>query len=426
MFYRVIVDVKAFTNHHRNNGEKYTNMEGLVHLMSEATPDKPVTMLCLLSAPNLNCITNLPVHLGIPLDHLINVTRVTQRNGQVTVILSFNSHLQAEECLRSTNGSRLSDTDPATCMLLPITDFLVHTNHQIIPDDECVWEIPSCPMCIQRIDTSITGMVRLTDPPHPIINMTGFSCIVCTAASNESRLQCADCDTTSELWICMICARVGCNRYGNSHALRHYEQYGHRFSLELISQHIWDYAHDTYAHRLLLSRSNSSALVIDGDNGGSKTEDLEPTVMWKLDSVAAAYNSALYEQLVSQACHYEAAYEQKSQEFREQRDHSNIILSDSINRLRAIQNALLDSSKKNNALRKEINKVHSKRKELDANSEFLRDHNKTILLQKPNQTLLDSIQAEVKCSFKSALEEQDRLIAHYTTQVEDRLSRFSE
>lgn len=37
------------------------------------------------------------------------------------------------------------------------------------------------------------------------------------------------------LWICLLCAHVGCGRYTKEHAKQHFHQTGHILSLELAT-----------------------------------------------------------------------------------------------------------------------------------------------------------------------------------------------
>lgn len=58
------------------------------------------------------------------------------------------------------------------------------------------------------------------------------------------------------LWVCMICAHVGCGRYYRSHALQHFRRMSHRYTCEVQNEYIWDYYGEGYVHRL---RGRSSA-----------------------------------------------------------------------------------------------------------------------------------------------------------------------
>lgn len=69
-------------------------------------------------------------------------------------------------------------------------------------------------------------------------------------------------DRSDNLWICLICAHVGCGRYQKGHARTHFEETGHVYSLELVTQRVWDYKGDGYDFNLLYHLSNAAVVVI--------------------------------------------------------------------------------------------------------------------------------------------------------------------
>jgi hypothetical protein len=64
-----------------------------------------------------------------------------------------------------------------------------------------------------------------------------------------SQVFCFDCALQETLWACMTCGYVGCGRYTNKHAARHFAETGHPYSLELATLRIWDYVGEEFAHR---------------------------------------------------------------------------------------------------------------------------------------------------------------------------------
>lgn len=133
---------------------------------------------------------------------------------------------------------------------------------------QCI-ELPTCPVCLDRMDGSATGL--MTIPCNHSFHCTCLSawpnsrCPVCRyslpkfqpesssqpTVSQSGQTQCTSCGTYDDLWICLICGHVGCGRYGPGHAYRHYEETTHLFSLDLATQRVWDYAGDGYVHRLI-------------------------------------------------------------------------------------------------------------------------------------------------------------------------------
>lgn len=130
---------------------------------------------------------------------------------------------------------------------------------------ETIYELPSCPVCLERLDSSVTGLVTLpcahTFDCDCLRKWGDSRCPVCRvshlllsnsypakeANSEITRLtKCATCGLTSNNWICVVCGVVGCGRYepGKAHARRHWEESGHVLAMELETQRVWDYKGD--------------------------------------------------------------------------------------------------------------------------------------------------------------------------------------
>lgn len=82
--------------------------------------------------------------------------------------------------------------------------------------------------------------------------------------TNDDRLCCFVCGSTDSLWICMICGHIGCGRYQDAHAYRHYEETSHLFALEIDTQRVWDYVGDGYVHRLIQNAVDGKLVELPG------------------------------------------------------------------------------------------------------------------------------------------------------------------
>jgi BRCA1-associated protein len=166
-------------------------------------------------------------------------------------------------------------------------------------------------------------------------NWVDASCPVCRysqAPPDSSR--CEVCGTRDNLWICLVCGAVGCGRYANGHAVSHWRESGHCYSLELATQRVWDYLGDGYVHRLIASKTHGHLVELtppasrtrrrggsaagggadcgdgdaDGAGGGGDGDDQldddpvldEVLLASKLDAVGLEYNQLLSSQLESQ------------------------------------------------------------------------------------------------------------------------------
>ena len=106
------------------------------------------------------------------------------------------------------------------------------------------------------------------------------SCPVCRYSQEQpDEAECQVCGSTDNLWICIICGYVGCgrrvlcshakqlrsacfvlrlpaSRYAAGHAVSHWRETDHCYSLELDTQRVWDYLGDGYVHRLIASKTH--------------------------------------------------------------------------------------------------------------------------------------------------------------------------
>jgi BRCA1-associated protein len=124
---------------------------------------------------------------------------------------------------------------------------------------------------------------------------------------------CNNCNCTDDLWICLICGNVGCGRYNGGHAKEHWKLTAHSFSLELETQHVWDYAGDMWVHRLIRDKGDGKVVELPRNNtndrqagpGGGATaqEDVVPRA--KLDNIGMEYTHLLTSQLESQRVYFE-------------------------------------------------------------------------------------------------------------------------
>ena len=82
--------------------------------------------------------------------------------------------------------------------------------------------------------------------------------------NKNADLKCDQCDNRENVWVCLVCAALGCGRYCEGrHAVKHFQATNHSFSLELSSQRIWHYLGDNYVHRLIKTQLNVVIISID-------------------------------------------------------------------------------------------------------------------------------------------------------------------
>lgn len=78
------------------------------------------------------------------------------------------------------------------------------------------------------------------------------SSLIGTSSPVSNVPRCATCGRTEDPWVCLICGYIGCSRYQAMHAKEHYAATGHYFSINLLTQEVWDYESDRFVHRLVV------------------------------------------------------------------------------------------------------------------------------------------------------------------------------
>ena len=181
-------------------------------------------------------------------------------------------------------------------------------------------ELPSCPVCLERLDTSVTGIMT-TICNHSfhcrcLSDWPDSSCPVCRYTQMPEAEQtggCMHCGEPEDLWMCLICGFMGCGRYRSQHALQHFHDSGHSFSIELLTQRVWDYTGDNYVHRLVANKMDGKLVELPEGSHKSKAAGEEAAdgklqdalVGSKLDSVLQEYNDMLTRTLDDQRRFFE-------------------------------------------------------------------------------------------------------------------------
>ncbi|KAI0820359.1 zf-UBP-domain-containing protein [Trametes gibbosa] len=270
------------------------------------------------------------------------------------VVMKFRDPANAAEFSEAYNGKQFNSMEPEACHVVRVLSIAIDVDDPISESISRIgpgpvsgaYELPTCPVCLERMDAAVTGLV--TVPCSHTFHCACLSkwgdsrCPVCRysqtllsshpsspntsrttrpipfsspAASTGERSQCADCGSTTNLWICLICGNIGCGRYGRAHAHAHYVATTHLYALELETQRVWDYAGDGYVHRLIQNKADgklvelpSAAAAIGGtrsDGGGGGPTVADALTAEKIEAIGIEYSYLLTSQLDSQRTFYE-------------------------------------------------------------------------------------------------------------------------
>ncbi|KAF3986651.1 hypothetical protein FT663_03035 [Candidozyma haemuli var. vulneris] len=323
------------------------------------------TMLSIIALPTYFTATDLLGYIGD--HHMEHITHIrilrSEKANRFLVLLKFDDVLRAAEFQYHFDGKPFNSMEPEACNVVyvksvvttgsyevPAKDtlipFLLEDPFTSQPDDTITpIELPTCPVCLERLDFEVSGLLTIpcqhTFHSNCLSKWRDDTCPICrytNSVSNQnikrsvrrlsqinSRMQmqqhdpgeegtsstssadvCMDCSVTTNLWVCLICGNVGCDRYApDQHSLKHFVETGHCFAMELHTSRIWDYAGDRYVHRLVTTEEDGKIVELpEKDNTHPKSNK---------DDDNEEYSELLLSQLISQKEYYELLLHEKSQ-----------------------------------------------------------------------------------------------------------------
>ncbi|KAI9049117.1 hypothetical protein LZ554_006965 [Drepanopeziza brunnea f. sp. 'monogermtubi'] len=338
------------------SGEELYDVEGDE---GEGEGEEDCTTLCIPAVPSYLTTNDFLGFVGEKTREEVSHFRMvmTGRMNRYLVLMKFRDASVARRWRKEWDGKVFNSMEPETCHVTFIKSITFRTHTSSIPNTSFpelshdpftpsstpssslrpfppptpnLVELPTCPVCLERMDDT-TGLLTILCQ-HVfhcacLQKWRGSGCPVCRHTnpfpssdsasypqdpynppfgSGEASL-CSVCDSTEDLWICLICGAVGCGRYKGGHAKEHWKDAAHNFALEIETQHVWDYAGDTWVHRLIRDKGDK---VIElpsrsrGGRGGDGGEgDMVPRE--KLERIGMEYTHLLTSQLESQRVYFE-------------------------------------------------------------------------------------------------------------------------
>ncbi|XP_076363777.1 BRCA1-associated protein [Tachypleus tridentatus] len=287
--------------------------KGILHLYKEnqSTPVNEEAerseMLCILAVPatmTSHDLLQYTAAFSSDIEH-IRIIRDAKPNLYM-VLLKFRTQKMADEFYKSYNGVRFNTIEPELCHLVYVAKVeTVKESEEICMPLSGLTELPTCPVCLERMDESVEGILTIlcNHSFHGtcLSKWGDTSCPVCRYCQTPEAVpdnHCFGCGSQESLWICLICGHVGCGRYVDGHAFKHYVETEHTYALHLGNNRVWDYAGDNYVHRLVQSKGDGKPVELESNRLSLEQEE-------KLDSVQLEYTYLLTSQLEAQRHFFE-------------------------------------------------------------------------------------------------------------------------
>ncbi|OBZ74261.1 RING finger protein ETP1 [Grifola frondosa] len=270
------------------------------------------------------------------------------------IVMTFRKASDAAEFAEVYNGKQFNSMEPEICHVVRVLSVVIDTDDSVAENvsragpaqgSAAMYELPTCPVCLERMDSAVTGLVTVpcshtfhcaclskwgdsrcpvcrysqtllsSHPTSPNTTRSNHPIPFSSSLSSDARSNCADCGSTSNLWICLICGNIGCGRYRSAHAYAHYARTTHLYALELETQRVWDYAGDGYVHRLIQNKADGKLVELpsaasavgtrgEGGAGGGPTA-ADALSAEKIEAIGIEYSYLLTSQLDSQRTFYE-------------------------------------------------------------------------------------------------------------------------
>lgn len=333
-------------------GNHYVEViEGVMHLYKEnkLTPlgeeAERSDLICMLSISTSKSIHDI-LQLTAPFNQDILHIQIIRDSSpqQYMALLKFHNQRSADEFYNTFNGTQYNTIEPEVCNLAYVAFVEVASESKNLTDQENkssdteaqkkstlpltgFTELPSCPVCLERMDESVQGVLTIlckhTFHAKCLDQWYDSTCPVCRYCQTpefDGDSRCAECGSMSTtqdtLWICLICGHIGCGRYVEGHAHKHFKDTHHTYAMQLgINNRVWDYAGDNYVHRLLANKDGEPVEVKAGGAAAGGGNPIVPDE--KIDAVQLEYTYLLTNQLENQRHYYEetmASLEKSKQE----------------------------------------------------------------------------------------------------------------
>ncbi|CAG8742072.1 14875_t:CDS:2, partial [Acaulospora morrowiae] len=246
------------------------------------------------------------------------------------VLMKFRHSRAAKDFYKQYNGRPFSSMEPEICHLVYIKSIefkstsippyifpFLHdpfspsaqevsklpAGNDQIQKSPILYELPTCPVCLERMDASVTGLLTILCQHTFHCNCLSKWGDICRYSQKHydydpsmEQNECGVCGATENLWICLVCGNIGCGRYQEAHAYCHYKETSHLYALELETQRVWDYAGDGYVHRLIQNKSDGKLVELPSPDAHPQMQQSntdQVVQQEKLDAIGLEYSYLL-------------------------------------------------------------------------------------------------------------------------------------
>eukprot|EP00737_Agarophyton_chilense_P003255 gb/GEZJ01003789.1/.p1 GENE.gb/GEZJ01003789.1/~~gb/GEZJ01003789.1/.p1 ORF type:complete len:539 (+),score=65.02 gb/GEZJ01003789.1/:378-1994(+) len=231
----------------------------------------------------------------------IRPLRLQTEQNRYIVIVKFRTPPQAADFAKAYDGKHfLQGLVQETCILRTVNTIRFDEAPQapsfpassMFPEEEAEELHSSCPVCLDPLDASskalVTTFCNHTMHAVCLAQWDSNRCPVCRHIHEltPEASTCMNCNNREDLWMCIVCAYVGCGFYKKKHAHAHFAETQHPFAMNLedcifwsgekVPQgSVWDYVSERFVNRLLSSDDGKVVEVVHdvarGDAGASSS-----------------------------------------------------------------------------------------------------------------------------------------------------------
>lgn len=277
-------------------------------------------MLCMLNIPAYLTLSDL-INFVQPCDSIseIKIIRDSTPNRYMA-LFQFTSYRKTMAFYAKFNGVEFSSFETDKCNLV-FVERIETTSEETggsLPKDNLL-ELPTCAVCLERLDDSIvTVLCNHSFHAQCLQKWQDTTCPVCRHNQIPDEVdtpKCSDCSKSHDLWMCLICGNIGCGRYEEAHAYRHFETTGHTFTLQVGGNLVWDYAGDNYVHRIIQNANDGKLVEVQSGRNENDVSFLNIKITLnliyfqkqsdKVDEIQLEYSNMLAQQLDKQRNFFE-------------------------------------------------------------------------------------------------------------------------